>query len=80
MTISLEPLNQHSILTKTNLSNGEIVKLKNGAGKWFLIALLSGTISGAMCLFLGLVPPISNAVPMGVSAGVLYGFRERWLA
>ncbi len=56
------------------------MKLKNGAGKWFLIALLSGTISGAMCLFFGLVPPISNAVPMGVSAGVLYGFRERWLA
>jgi len=56
------------------------MKLKNGAGKWFFLALLSGTITGAICLIFGLVPIISNALPMGVSAGVLYSFRERWLA
>lgn len=56
------------------------LKLKNGAAKWFVLALLSGTVTGAICLTFGLAPIVSNALPMGVSAGVLYSFRERWLA
>ena len=56
------------------------MKFKPGAAKWLLTALISGTASAVICLMAGLDPLTSNLITMSVSAGVIYGSRDKWLA
>jgi hypothetical protein len=56
------------------------MRIKNGGGKWLLIALLSGTITGAVCIAFGAPPVIANGIPFGVSAGVFFATRDKWQA
>lgn len=53
---------------------------KKGGGKWLLVALLAGTVAGAICIMFGANPVIANAIPFGVSAGVFVATRDKWQA
>lgn len=55
-------------------------KFKPGSSKWVFIALISGTFSAALCVLAGAPHLIANLVPLGVSAGVMYGTRDKWQA
>lgn len=56
------------------------MKINPAAGKWILIALISGTASAVICLMADLDPLMSNLIPMSVSAGVFYATRDKWSA
>lgn len=55
-----------------------IMRIKPGGGKWLLAALLSGSIAGGICLFVGLPQILANVIPFGVSAAVFYAARSQW--
>ncbi|MBB1333961.1 hypothetical protein [Pseudoalteromonas sp. SR41-6] len=56
------------------------MQIKKGGGKWLLVALLAGTVAGAICIMFGANPVIANAIPFGVSAGVFVATRDKWQA
>ena len=56
------------------------MKIKKGGGKYLLIALISGSVTGAICLAIGLPPVAANAIPFGVSCGVFFTTKDKWLA
>lgn len=56
------------------------MKFKPGAGKWVFLALMAGTITGALCLLLEAPQAVSSSIPAAVSAGVVLRFRKKWLA
>jgi len=55
------------------------MRIKPGGGKWLLAALLSGSVAGGVCIFVGLPQFFSNVIPFGVSAAVFYASRSHWL-
>ncbi|WP_264889599.1 hypothetical protein [Shewanella xiamenensis] len=55
------------------------MRIKPGGGKWLLAALLSGSVAGGICLFVGLPQILANVIPFGVSAAVFYAARGQWL-
>ncbi|MCS6116906.1 hypothetical protein [Shewanella baltica] len=55
------------------------MRIKQGGGKWLLVALLSGSIAGGICIFVGIPQFLANVIPFGVSAAVFYAARSQWL-
>lgn len=56
------------------------MKLKPSAPKWIFLALISGTVSGLLCFTIGITGAYANAIPFGISAGLMYATRDKWQA
>lgn len=53
-----------------------IKKLKPGAWKWLLLALLSGMAAGAVCVMIGAPAPLGTTLPAAVAAGAVVGLKS----
>lgn len=51
-------------------------KLKPGAWKWFLLALLAGMAAGVVCVMIGVPAPLGTTLPGAVAAGAVVGFKS----
>tara|TARA_R100000657_G_C4684902_1_gene139542 strand:- start:3953 stop:4123 length:171 start_codon:yes stop_codon:yes gene_type:complete len=56
------------------------MKFTPSFAKWVFLALVAGTCSAAICLALELTSVLANAVPFGISAGLMYATRDKWQA
>ena len=54
------------------------MRFTSKAPKFILLALLAGTVSGFFCLMVGITGLMANAIPFGISAGVMYATHDKW--
>lgn len=50
-------------------------KLKPGAWKWFLLALIAGMATGVVCVMAGVPGPLGTTLPAAVAAGAVVGLK-----
>jgi hypothetical protein len=55
------------------------MKVKPGSGRWFLLALTAGTVSGVICQVAGAPVILTQAIPFAVAAAIIHSTRKRWL-
>lgn len=54
----------------------QMKKLKPGAWKLLLVALLAGMAAGVVCVMVGVPAPLGTTLPAAVAAGAVVGLKS----